>query len=310
MRDMRDMFRRTANVANDRVLTRGNASVHINAGPRYVPGATVARLNTIAPHTFPQRAILPRPGANMSARPWIRAATGGGAPAGGGAATATGGARIGGGAAMGGGHTFGRSFPGHPSAAPASGPHVYNPPRPTAPTGIHGGGQPRTFAPAHGSNPPLTATTAGPRVFDVAPGGSAPRAASRPTTYGAPHTMATPPAHNASRVYNPSPRTFDTPAAVNPVRPFSTPSAGIHNPPPRTFAAPAPMQPFHQTHAPMQTQVAPARSFSPPALAPAARSFSPPAPAPAARSFSPPAAGGGFGRPGGGAPFSGGGHRR
>jgi hypothetical protein len=314
IRDMKGMFRRTSNVANDRVLTRGNASVHINAGPRYIPGATVARLKTVAPQTFPQRAILPRTGANMSARPWIRAATGGGgaAPSRGGGSVATGGARIGGGPGMGGGpsmgsgHAFGRSFPGHPSAAPASGPHIYNPPRPTAAAGVHAGGQPHTFAPARGNNPPLNTTTTGPRVFDVAPASNPPRVSSPAPMYGAPHAVGAPPANNPARVYNPPPRTFDTPAAVNPTRSFSTSSAGIYNPPPRTFAAPAPMQPTH---------VAPARSFSPPAPAPA-RSFSPPAPAPApsfsapapARSFGAPAGGGGFGRPGGGAPL--GGHRR
>ena len=42
MRDMKGMFRRTTNVANDRVLWRGKASVHINAGPRYIPNATRA----------------------------------------------------------------------------------------------------------------------------------------------------------------------------------------------------------------------------------------------------------------------------
>ena len=73
MRDTKGMFHRTTNVANDRVLTRGQATVHINAGPRYIPNATPARLKAVAPHAFPQRAILPRPGANMSARPWIRA---------------------------------------------------------------------------------------------------------------------------------------------------------------------------------------------------------------------------------------------
>ncbi len=39
MRDTKGMFRRTTNVANDRVLTRGQATVHINAGPRYIPNA-------------------------------------------------------------------------------------------------------------------------------------------------------------------------------------------------------------------------------------------------------------------------------
>jgi hypothetical protein len=81
-RDTRGMFHRTTMVTNDRVLTRGPTTVHINAGPRHIPGALPARLNTVAPHAFPQRAILPHRGVTMSARPWIRAAATGGTPAG------------------------------------------------------------------------------------------------------------------------------------------------------------------------------------------------------------------------------------
>src|SRR5436190_7223778 len=80
-RDERGMFHRTTLVTNDRVLTRGGATVHINAGPRHVNSAVPVRLTAVAPQAFPQRAILPRQGATMSARPWIRAATGGGGPA-------------------------------------------------------------------------------------------------------------------------------------------------------------------------------------------------------------------------------------
>jgi len=307
-RDMKGMFHRTTNVANDRVLTRGAATVHINAGPRYVPGATVARLKTVAPHTFPQRAILPHRGANMSARPWIRAATGGGAPASGGGAA--GGGRVGGGAGAGSGHAFGRNTPGRPAAAPAAPLHLYNPPRPPSSGGIYGGNPAaRAFtAPTQGNNP--APTNLGPRIFDVTPSNNptsptvqtsptwAPRAGNAATTYGAPHTVGAP-AANPARVYNPPPRTFDTAPTVNPTRSFSTPSAGIYGAPPRTFAPQAeraPMQQFQQMHAP-QMNAAPARSFSAPAPAPA-RSFSAPAPAPA-RSFSPPAGGGGFGHSGG-----------
>ena len=124
MRDTRGLFHRTTLVANDRVLTRGTTTVHINAGPRYIPNATPARLTTVAPHAFPQRAILPRAGAAMYARPWIRAAAAGRAPAGGDLQPP---------AAIGGGHVAGRDFPMRGSAAQT--PRIYNPPRPVAPNG-------------------------------------------------------------------------------------------------------------------------------------------------------------------------------
>ncbi len=288
------MFHRTTNVANDRVLTRGATTVHINAGPRYIPNATPSRLKAVAPHAFPQRAILPRPGANMSARPWIRAAStgimpatrgapmgagasiGGHAPMGGGASLG-GGAPSGGGARMGAGHASGRNFPGHASSAPPSAPPspIYNPPRafPPSPGGVYGSG-PRTFGPAtHGSGQTFAST--GPRIHDVAPPNNPPRAGSAPTSYGAPHTFGAQPDHNPARVYNPPPRTFATPPAVNPTRSFGSSPAGAYNPAPRTFAAPQrsftpPAQPSRPTFAPPQTHApqmnaAPQRSFSAPA---------------------------------------------
>ena len=74
-RDTRGMFHRTLLVTNDRVLTRGGTTVHINAGPRHVTNAAPVRLTSVAPQAFPQRAIYPRTGVSMSARPWIRSAT-------------------------------------------------------------------------------------------------------------------------------------------------------------------------------------------------------------------------------------------
>ena len=68
-RDARGMFHRTTLVTNDRVLTRGGTTVHINAGPRHVNSAVPVRLTAVAPQAFPQRAILPHRGATMSARP-------------------------------------------------------------------------------------------------------------------------------------------------------------------------------------------------------------------------------------------------
>jgi len=323
MRDMKGMFRRTTNVANDRVLWRGRASVHINAGPRYIPNAIPARLKAVAPHAFPQRAILPRPGANMSARPWIRAARGATAPGHGG--FAIGGAGAGGGAAP---RVLGRNTPGPGRApTPPSPHHIYSPP-------------PRTFGPAvgpHTFTPPAPGTGAPvantvPRVYDPPPanvprvhnpppagtarhiynpppastgprisnhgGGFNPPAATHiynPPPVAPPRTLGTLPVNNPARVYNPPPRTFAVPPTVNPTRAFSPPAAPVFNSQPapaaRTFAAPpvrqAPPPSFHRAYTPPQMH------------APAQRTFSPPA-APA---------GGSFGRPGGGMPF-GGGHRR
>ena len=340
MRDMKGMFRRTTNVANDRVLWRGKASVHINAGPRYIPNAIPARLKTVAPHAFPQRAILPRPGANMSARPWIRAARGASSPGNGG--FAIGGAGAGGGAAP---HVLGRNAPGPGRAptppsphhiysppprtfGPAVGPHTFTPPAP-------GGGAPgadgvrrilhdrppanvpRIYNPPpattarHIYNPPPTST--GASIYNRGGGFNPPPATrvSSPPTFAPPHTLGTLPSNNPGRVYNPPPRTFTVPPTVNPTRAFSAPPAApTFNPPATRTFAPPPVQhappSVHRAYTPPQMH-APQRSFSPPAAP--QRSFSPPA-APQ-RSFSAPAApaGGAFGRPGGGMPF-GGGHRR
>jgi hypothetical protein len=332
---MKDMFRRTTTVANDRVLTRGNATVHINAGPRYIPNATPTRLKTLAPHTFPQRTILPRPGAKMGARPWIRAARAAATPD-------RGAGPLGGGAAGGGGRVSGGAFAGHGAARPSLPPHVYNP-GPQRLSGVPAA--PHTFTPpVSAGNAPFTNTA--PRVYDPPPAtarrifdtpaaGSArpvytpppantvpriynpppasgvgrqtfnppstfgpPRAVTTPPTFTTPRTFgtapafATPrtfgslPANNPAQVYNPPPRAFTTPPAVNPTRSFGSAAAPVFNPPARSFSAP-PAQ-----HAPALHQ-----GFSRPQMhaAPPQRSFTPPA-------------GGGFGRPGGGAQF--GGHRR
>src|SRR5439155_19750834 len=129
---------------------------------RCTPSAPPTGLRAVAPQAFPQRAILPRPGATMSARPWIRAAsngwtpTNGGPPMGGGhPQVGGGGAPMAGGTRMDTGHAYARNFPGHASASPPSSapPHIYNPPRPfTAAASRAYGSGPRTFGPAaHGS---------------------------------------------------------------------------------------------------------------------------------------------------------------
>jgi len=309
MRDTKGLFRRTTNVANDRVLTRGNASVHINAGPRYIPNATPARLKAVAPHAFPQRAILPRPGANMSARPWIRAARGAVAP--GHDSFPIAGTGAGGGAAP---HALGRKAPGPgrapttPSSplhtynppprtfGPAVGPHTFTPPTPGGDAPV-ANTVPRIYDPPAANvpriyNPPPAST--GPRIYNHGGGINPPGATHiyNPPTFAPPRTLGTLPANNPARVYNPPPRTFAAPPTVNPTRAFAPPAAPTFNPPAaRTFAAPpvqhAPAPSFHRAYTPPQMHAPPQRTFNPPAAP----------------------AGGSFARPGGGVPF-GGGHRR
>jgi hypothetical protein len=329
LNQMRGVFRHTTNVANDRVLTRGRSTVHINAGPRYIPNAKPTRLKAVAPHAFPQRAIFPRPGVKMAARPWIRAArAAAAAPAG------SGGAPIGGGGG-GGGRVWGGGLPGR--GAPP--PQIYSPPRPSGVTAA-----PHTFTPpAHAGGAPAHL----PRVYDPPPAFARP-ASGRAT----PHAggMAPPPSSGAPRVHDPgagrgvfgtpttfspppaggSPRTFDTPPtfapprtfgstpAFAPPRTFGNPPAGnpaqVYNPPPRAFATPPTVNPTRSFGGAAPVFNAPQRSFSAPPVQHAApqpmnRGFSRPqmhAPsAPVQRSFSPPAGGfsppaGGFNAPGGG----------
>jgi hypothetical protein len=216
MREMRGMFHRTTLVANDRVLTRGAATVHINAGPRYVPNATPQRLMAVAPQAFPQRRILPQRGVNMADRPWIRAAS-----IGGGAVPAAGGAGLRGGAGGGGlgaGRPVEHGPPGRaPSASPA--PRIYNPPRAFAST---------VYGSPHGYG-----------------GGAAP-VSGAPHSYGAgPRISGSPPASNLPRVYSPPPRPFaQAPVQRPPVQSFHqaySPAAAPHfAPPPHNFSAPAP----------------------------------------------------------------------
>jgi hypothetical protein len=266
MQEMRGLFRRTNIVANDRVLTRGNTMVHINAGPKYIPHATPVRLNTVAPQAFPQRAILPRPGTGMSQRPWIRAADN--------AVPSPGAGGQGAGRVV--GHVAGRGFPTRISSSPP--PQIYNPPRAFASTAA-----PHAFgsaAPVHGAPHaigPAAPVSNTPHTYNPPPANVGPRVYDHPSpAYGAPRAFG---------VYSPPPRTFANPPAVNPVR------AGVAPPP--AYSAPRPMAP------------APARTFAPPAPS-FHQSFSAPVHAAPSHSFGAPAGGGGFGHANGGAHFGGG----
>ncbi len=66
------MFARTTVVSNDRLLTRGRWSVHVNAGPTRGIAATPVSLSRVAPNALPRVAVYPHPGVSLSARPWTR----------------------------------------------------------------------------------------------------------------------------------------------------------------------------------------------------------------------------------------------
>jgi hypothetical protein len=300
-RDTSGMFHRTTLVTNDRVLTRGGITVHINAGPRHVTSAAPVRLASVAPQAFPQRAIYPRPGVTMSARPWIRAASTN--------ESAIGDARASRGrpapniGAAGADHLFGRAStrtapsgahaPSSPYAPPL---RTYNPPRPVAPS-MRASNQPSFAGPApHVYNAPP--------VYNAAPVNNTPRVYNPPATSSAPRIYNQRSANNAPHFYNQpaansTPRTFNPPPSYGAPHTFSAPEPRVYSPPPRTFATPP--------------TVNPTRSFAP-APAPSAPAFHQqsfaPSP-PASHGFSAPAAGpsGSFGNAGGGAHF-GGGHRR
>jgi hypothetical protein len=68
------LFARTTVVANDRLLSRGQWNVHVNAGPTHGTGAVPVHLASVAPHVLPRVAVYPRAGLALSARPWARAA--------------------------------------------------------------------------------------------------------------------------------------------------------------------------------------------------------------------------------------------
>ena len=304
MRDTSGMFRRTTLVTNDRVLTRGTATVHINAGPRHVNTAMPVRLASVAPQAFPQRAILPHRGATMSARPWIRAATSGGgipannnngawvAPHGGSTPAGAGAGRF-----MARPPAAGRTPPTR-IAAPSpytsfAAPHIYNPPRPVAPA-------------THASSQPAYASTA-PRTYNP-PANNGAHIYSPPTSNGATHIYNPPTTSGATHIYNP-PASNLAPHTYGPTPTFGTPHtfnnpapARVYNPPPRTFPSSPAVNP-PRTFAPPQAQPAPAP--------PAHQNFAPPSHAmPPSRGFSAPASSGWSGQPAGGGAHSGGGHRR
>ena len=66
------MFARTTVVSNDRLLTRGNWSVHVNAGPTRGITARPVSLSRAAPSALPRVAVYPHPGVSLNAPPWTR----------------------------------------------------------------------------------------------------------------------------------------------------------------------------------------------------------------------------------------------
>jgi hypothetical protein len=295
-RDERGMFHRTTLVTNDRVLTREGATVHINAGPRHVNSAVPVRLTAVAPQAFPQRAILPRHGATMSARPWIRAATGGGSPANNGATGRPPGAGAlvdpSAGRAAGRTPTFGRAPARLVPSSPYASPHVYNPPRPVAPS-------------ARASNQPTFANTA-PHIYNAATVNGGPHIYNPPAAGNGTHVYNPPTASSAPRIYNPAPatpapHTYGQPATYDPPHAFGGSPARVYNPPPRAFPSSAAVNPPRAFSAPVQHAPAP----------PAHQTFAAPVHAmPPSHGFSAPAASGWSGHAGGGGAPLGGGHRR
>ena len=71
-RNLPGVFARTTVVSNDRLLTRGNWSVHVNAGPTRGIAARPVSLSRVAPAALPRVAVYPHPGVSLNARPWTR----------------------------------------------------------------------------------------------------------------------------------------------------------------------------------------------------------------------------------------------
>jgi hypothetical protein len=69
------LFARTSIVANDRVLTRGDMTVRVNAGPLRGINTQPVRLASTVPRVLPRLAVLPHPGQPVAARPWARLAS-------------------------------------------------------------------------------------------------------------------------------------------------------------------------------------------------------------------------------------------
>jgi hypothetical protein len=66
------VFAHTTVVSNDRLLTRGSWSVHVNAGPTRGIVARPVSLSRVAPGVLPRVAVYPHPGVSLNARPWMR----------------------------------------------------------------------------------------------------------------------------------------------------------------------------------------------------------------------------------------------
>ncbi len=66
------LFAHTTVVSSDRLLTHGGYRVHINAGPVRAAYAPEVPLSRVAPSALPRRAVYPRPGMPVYARPWVR----------------------------------------------------------------------------------------------------------------------------------------------------------------------------------------------------------------------------------------------
>ena len=70
------VFSRTSVVTNLHSVAVGSATVHVNAGPTSITGATAGpiHLRVTAPQELPRLSIVPHPGVGLPQRPWVRAA--------------------------------------------------------------------------------------------------------------------------------------------------------------------------------------------------------------------------------------------
>ena len=204
------MFARTTVVSNDRLLTRGNWSVHVNAGPTRGITARPVSLSRAAPSALPRVAVYPHPGLSLSARPWTRTPeTRGGVP--------TQGWRAGTPAVQ--PHTFGRA-PGYDSSSAAR-----------AEARAPSAGWSQRPAPAYGSP--------GGYGHPYNSGWSAP--ATRPS-YGAPNAYGAPSAYGAQNGYRAPANAYRAPAPMPAYRapaPAYRAPAPSYNQAPRSFAPPS-----------------------------------------------------------------------
>jgi hypothetical protein len=206
-RHLPGIFARTTVVSNDRLLTHGGWSVHVNAGPTRGIVARPVSLSRVAPAALPRVAVYPHPGVSLNARPWIHPAEARGN-------LLTEGWHAAGPASQ--PHTVGRApaFGSNPAArAEVRGPSATWSQRPTSAYGAAGYGHPYNS----GWSAPATRTSSAPAM--------------RPT-YGAPS------GYSGQNAYRAPMNAYHAPAAMPAYR-APAPASAYHAPAP-AYHVPAP----------------------------------------------------------------------